>query len=278
MPLSGMAAKIPWKSLSKQDTLSSLRGAFSSFSSLQEALSTKRGMFIAGVSLVVVVGLLWRVGDFFNGTEETPKAPVTIGAPPPPAAPAPTATAPAPTTAAPAPPTATPPAAQPAEPVAQPQTPETATAPDQQVEQTGETEHPDQGTILVSKRPVEVMSAPSATASAMYGFPAGRPFRVIGREGSFTHIQDVESGAKGWIDEAALALPPRGPGGASAPSQAPATGTRVTGSADPKPKATKRDGQWITGSEPAAEPAQTRKRPGLFGGGGPFRGLFGGGN
>lgn len=277
-----MGAKIPWKSLSKQDTLSSLRGAFSSFSSLQEALSTKRGMFIAAAGLVVVVGLLWRVGDFFGGTEETPKAPVTTAAPPP-AAPAPTATAPAPTapaptTATPASPTAPPPAAQPATPGAQP-APETATAPDQPVEQAGETEHPDQGTILVSKLPVEVLSAPSATASAMYGFPAGRPFRVIGREGSFTHIQDVESGARGWIDEAALALPPRGPGDRAAPSQgAPATGTRVTGSGDPKPKATKRDSQWITGSEPAAEPAPARKRPGLFGGGGPFRGLFGGGN
>ena len=50
----------------------------------------------------------------------------------------------------------------------------------------------------------------------MYGFPAGRPFRVIGREAGFVQIQDLKSSASGWIDEAALAPPPRRPFGRGA--------------------------------------------------------------
>src|SRR5262245_19519689 len=65
--------------------------------------------------------------------------------------------------------------------------------------------------ILVSRQPVAVLASPSSSAPALYGFPAGRPFRVIGRDGGFAHIQDLRSSASGWIDEAALALPPRMP-------------------------------------------------------------------
>ena len=36
--------------------------------------------------------------------------------------------------------------------------------------------------IFVTKRPVEVLAGPSSSASVLYGFPAGRPFRLIGRE------------------------------------------------------------------------------------------------
>jgi hypothetical protein len=60
----------------------------------------------------------------------------------------------------------------------------------------------------------------------------------------------------------------------AAPSQ-PGTGRPATASADPKPRATKKTVQDF---ETTTEPAPARKRPGLFGGGGPFRGLFGGGN
>ena len=275
-----MALKIPWKSLSKSGAFSSKLGAFSS----------KRVAFFAAVGLFLVVGLVLRSG-YFGQPEVEQKAPVTE--------------------AAPAPSTAATPAVQPAEsipkpqlpaqetatPEPQPPAPETATAPNQQVEQTGEAvdqaepfgetveqteepELPDPGMVLVSRRSVEVLSGPSSSAVVMYGFPAGRSFRVIGREGSFTQIQDVESGAKGWIDEAALAPPPRMPD-VSAPSRSKpdaVSRTRATGSADPKPKAVKKGSQAVTDSEAAAEPVETRKRPGLFGGDGPFRGIFGGGN
>jgi hypothetical protein len=112
----------------------------------------------------------------------------------------------------------------------------------------------------------------------MYGFPAGRPFRVIGRDGGFAHIQDLKSSASGWIDEAALAPPPRMPA-VSAPSQPKpvAAGRKpANGSADQKPKATNNDSQVTSESETATQP--DRKRPGLFGRGGLFGGIFGNGN
>ena len=64
------------------------------------------------------------------------------------------------------------------------------------------------GTILVSKRAVEVRAGPSLSASILYGFPPGRPFRLIGHEGGFAKIQDLKSSATGWIDETALAAAP----------------------------------------------------------------------
>ena len=64
--------------------------------------------------------------------------------------------------------------------------------------------------ILVSRQPISVLASPSSSAPSTYGFPAGRSFRVIGHEGGFAPIQDVKSGASGWIDEAALTPPPAG--------------------------------------------------------------------
>ena len=61
--------------------------------------------------------------------------------------------------------------------------------------------------IFVTKRPVEVLAGPSSSASVLYGFPAGRPFRLIGRDAGFAKIQDLKSSATGWIDETALAQP-----------------------------------------------------------------------
>src|SRR6185437_1191091 len=89
---------------------------------------------------------------------------------------------------------------------------------DKAVEHAQQPDSPDSGLILVSRQPVSVLASPSSSAPAMYGFPAGRPFRAIGRDGGFAHIQDLKSGASGWIDEAALAPPPRVPA-VSAPSQ-----------------------------------------------------------
>lgn len=60
-------------------------------------------------------------------------------------------------------------------------------------------------TDAVASRPTSVRSGPSETAPMMYGFPAGRAVRVIGSDGAFAHIQDVESGADGWIEKDALA-------------------------------------------------------------------------
>jgi hypothetical protein len=67
------------------------------------------------------------------------------------------------------------------------------------------------GMILVTKRPVEVLAGPSSSAAVLYGFPAGRPFRLIGRDAGFAQIQDLKSGATGWIDQAALAQPSSDP-------------------------------------------------------------------
>jgi len=128
------------------------------------------------------------------------------------------------------------------------------------------------GKIMVAKHPVKVLAAPSSSASAMYGFPAGRPFRAIGRENGFVRIQDVKSGASGWIEEAALAPAPKRP--AAAPATTRRKSKPVT-SAKSKPTRKKSTAEALAPAD--AEPAPApRKRRGLFGGGGIFGGLFGG--
>jgi len=136
------------------------------------------------------------------------------------------------------------------------------------------------GKIMVSKRPVQVLAAPSSSASAMYGFPAGRPFRAIGRQAGFVRIQDVKSGASGWIEEAALAPAPERPKPTAAPATAPATARTGKAAAPAKAKPTSKNATAETLAPADAEPAPTQpKRRGLFGGGGGglFGGLFGGG-
>jgi len=64
------------------------------------------------------------------------------------------------------------------------------------------------GMILISKQPIELLAGPSPSASGIYGFPAGRRFRVVGQQSGFAQLQDVKSGATGWIDEAALGQSP----------------------------------------------------------------------
>ena len=127
------------------------------------------------------------------------------------------------------------------------------------------------GMILVSRQPVAVLASPSASAPAMYGFPAGRQFRVIGRDGGFAHIQDLKSSASGWIEEAALAPPPRVPPLQTAPSAVSRNPANPT--ADLKPNATKNDHTGTANPEGTTQP--DRRPPGLFGRGGVFGGIFG---
>jgi len=128
------------------------------------------------------------------------------------------------------------------------------------------------GMILVSKRPIEMLAGPSSSAAVLYGFPAGRPFRVIGRNAGFAQIQDVKSGASGWIDEAALASSPEPTAsGLSEPKPAISNQRATTASPDPKPQATKEDrpAPVETGTATAdQDPVQTPKRSGFFGLGG----------
>lgn len=125
------------------------------------------------------------------------------------------------------------------------------------------------GKVLVSKVPVQVLAEPSASASAMFGFPAGRPFRAISKKDGFIRIQDVRSGASGWIEEASLAPAPTRPV-ETAPSSAP---TRSASDGQPSRRSAAQS--ETTAAEQEAEPP--KRRGGLFGGGGGlFGGLFGG--
>lgn len=146
-------------------------------------------------------------------------------------------------------------------------TPDEAEAPaQQQAPEPTLSPTPLSGKIVVSKRPVEVLASPSASASAMFGFPAGRPFRVLGGDGNYVKIQDLKSGASGWIEEAALA---------PAPPPVPAASTR-RGGTSPKPSGspTRRRAASPDTSTAAAEPKPKRQRAKPFGG--LFGGLFGG--
>lgn len=264
-----MDLKVPWKALSKQGASSSKRVAFSS----------KRVAFFVVVGVALVGGILLRSGQFFGQPEAELNAPVTVAAPPPPAA-------------APMPPVETTESQVKTPPPAQ-----ETTSPNEQVGQTGEavkqTEQANQavddagqpeplgsGTILVSRQPIAMLASPSSSAPTLYGFPAGRPFRVIGHNGGFAQIQDLKSGASGWIDEAALAPPPRLPGvlPPSQPKSAAVSRQPAGPSAVPSSKATKKDGQATADTEQATDPVQTRQRPGLFGRGGLFGGIFSNGN
>lgn len=267
--------------------------------SKRSAFSTKRLAFVVAAGLVLVVGIGLRASHYF-GAPPAENKPAAVAAPspapavvpevgaPPPAEATKTVpkTPPATQEAAPAPPEpaatqdAAPAPSVPADPAgatAEQPAPETESG-----EQTEQRDLPEAGMILVARKPVQVLASPSATAPAMYGFPAGRPFRVIGREGGFVHIKDLRSSASGWIDEAALAAPPTAAPSVAAPSQSKPGAVRkpAAASADPKPKAAKKGTPVIADSEPAAEPepAQARRPPALFGRGGFFGGIFGNGN
>ena len=243
------------------------------------AFSPKRVAFFVVAGLCLVVGIFLRSGQYFGQPEVEQNAPVPVAAPPPSAV-------------------AAPPAVETESvPKTQPPAQEPATAPNEQAEQTGEgveqAEQPDEtvehaeqpeppgsGMILVSRQPIAMLASPSSSAATMYGFPAGRPFRLIGRDGGFAHIQDLKSGARGWIDETALAPPPSVPAVSARSQPKPGAVSRKSAkpSEDPKPRATKKDSQVTADSEAAAESDSVQKRPGLFGRGGLFGGIFGNGN
>ncbi len=67
----------------------------------------------------------------------------------------------------------------------------------------------DAGMILIAKHPIQMLAQPSSSAAVLYGFPSGRRFRLISQQSGFAQIQDVKSGATGWIDEAALGQSPQ---------------------------------------------------------------------
>ena len=261
--------------------------------SKRSAFPAKKIAFAVVAGLVLVAGIGLRVSHYIGevpaeserAAVETPaSAPVpALEAAPPPTA---TTTAPVPET---------PPAqeAAPAQPAGQTGDTAEQTKPEgdavgqaapegDAVEQSEQADLPGSGMILVSRKPVEMLAGPSASAPVMFGFPAGRRFRVIGREGGFVRIQDVTSKASGWIDEAALTAPPRAPAVATPSQSKPGAVNRkpATASADPKPKAAKKGDQVTADSEPAAEPypTETRRPPVLFGHGGFFGGIFGNGN
>ena len=220
--------------------------------SKRNAFSTKKIAFVAIAGLVLVAGI--GFARVLLGGTPAENQPAAVEAPAP--APAPIA---APVSA---PEAASPPTTEPADPVPEtaPATQEAAPAPSETagqagdaaeqaapegdtVEQSEQADLPGAGMILVARKPVAVLASPSASAPAMYGFPAGRPFRVIGREGGFVQIKDLKSSASGWIDEAALAAPPPSAPTVAAPSQSkPGADNRkpATASADPKPKAAKK--------------------------------------
>jgi type IV secretory pathway VirB10-like protein len=247
--------------------------------SKRSAFSTKKIAFVVVAGLVLVSGIALRASHYYFGETPPESEPATVLAPSPEAA----APPPAETTQSVAkelPPPPVTPQAAPA-PVEPPQQARETPQADPEEDATGQAEQqdmPGSGVILVSRKPVEVLASPSATAPAMYGFPAGRPFRVIGREGSFVHIQDLRSSASGWIDATALAAPPQAAPAANAPSQAKpaASGKPATASADPKPKTIKKNVPVSVGSDPVAtaEPTPAPRRPGLFGQGGLFGGIF----
>jgi hypothetical protein len=280
-----------------------LEAARKSLSKKPSAFSTKKIAFIAAAGLVLLGGIGLRAYHYL-GEAPADSEPAAVQTPATEPVVTPEPTSPSPVEATESVPKTPPPTQQaapvPETPAAQQAAPVPAPGQSEPAEQAGDTAEPTapdaapneqadlpgSGVILVSRKPVEVLASPSASAPAMYGFPAGRPFRVIGREGNFVHIQDLRSSASGWIDASALAAPPpsRTPS-VAAPSQTkPTAGGRkpATASADPKPKpARKRAGAPVTAdSEPSAETdsAQARRPPSLFGRGGFFGGVFGGRN
>lgn len=263
--------------------------------SKRSAFPAKKIAFAVVAGLVLVAGIGLRVSRYVGeAPAENEPAAVETSAP----APAPEA-APSPTTTTTAPIPETPPTrdAAPAPPAGptgdtveqtKPQGDAVGQAAPEgdAVEQSQQADLPGSGMILVSRKPVEMLAGPSASAPVMFGFPAGRPFRVIGREAGFVRIQDLRSKATGWIDEAALTAPPRAPAVATPSQSKPGAVNRkpATASADPKPKAVKKDAPATADSDPAGEspaepyPTQTRRPAVLFGKGGFFGGIFGNGN
>ncbi|MDX2316932.1 MAG: SH3 domain-containing protein [Hyphomicrobiaceae bacterium] len=242
-------------------------------------LSSKQLMFLGIAGVILVVGVVLRNVDFSGEPDGEETAPVAVEAAPSVPAEPMADTAPVvkrnterlPTTA--------------------PATQEAATPPSPPVEQstdaaqqTGEAAEPSlpgEDMLLVARRPVELLASPSADASVMFGFPAGRPFRVIGEEGGFVQIRDEKSGASGWIDKSALAAaPPRVPVVTTRSRPKPDAGGRRSSPKKPdaggrgsSPKRNARQTNTSIGDE-LESTVKPPKRPGLFGGDGLLGGIF----
>ena len=50
-----------------------------------------------------------------------------------------------------------------------------------------------------------VRAEPTTASPVLFAYAAGRPLRVIAREGGFARVQDLGSGQYGWVKESALA-------------------------------------------------------------------------
>ena len=57
----------------------------------------------------------------------------------------------------------------------------------------------------VISQPTVVRSAPAEDAPMLYAFPKGRELRIVSRDDEFVRIEDVRSGADGWVGKSALA-------------------------------------------------------------------------
>lgn len=77
------------------------------------------------------------------------------------------------------------------------------------VEHAEQPEPPGSGMILVSRQPVAVLASPSSSAPTMYGFPAGRPFRVIGHDGGFAQYPGAAGLTRSARAAATQFRPPR---------------------------------------------------------------------
>lgn len=181
--------------------------------------------------------------------------------------------------AAPSPPPAAPtPEATESLPQPSPPAQDGATAPTENVEPTGEAveapeageavehaeqpEPPGSGMILVSRQPVAVLASPSSSAPTMYGFPAGRPFRVIGHDGGFAQYPGAAGLTRSARAAATQFRPPRLRLKRSLSQSGETLQTR-------RPVTTN---SGVTADSEAA--TQHRRRPGLFGRGGVFGGIF----
>jgi hypothetical protein len=104
---------------------------------------------------------------------------------------------------------------------------------------------------LVTKSAVKVLSGPSASAPLLYGFPPGRPLRLIARDAGFAQIQDLKSGATGWVDENALAhsVPNESGSVPSEPMVAPSTTASIkqVAKSNPRPAARERPASGFLG-------------------------------
>ena len=244
-----MDLRIPWKVLSKEGASSSTRSAFSS----------KRIAFLVIVGLALIAGIVLRSSHYFTKSEVEQNAPVEVAPSPPPAATT-TESVPQPTSPPSGP--ATPPVG-PTDSVSQSPAPvqELATGPNEQKEPTGEgIKEPGQAEEAVDRRPLHLSGRSALPREAALEGPPRVP---------------VASAYPQPKPYSVSRIPPRDSWAGSKPKATKNDSTATAGTG-PKSKVTKNNSTATAQSELATQPV--RKRPGLFGGGGLFGGIFGNGN